>query len=593
MNESQTQVLLNGGIIPQHRNDNLTTLTAQFFESGKSSAQVLAILCGMGVPQPWAERAITEYAKLRGVTETTTQKNDIKMNFTLTELYSRVNDTLNKLKEMKSADSGRVSFTADKAIKVLETTLAQFPLSLKNADLTEITEEIEKGVSPTLKFVIAKSLHNQASAFDWITPIKEMSNYIEAMYNNNTLQFQVSEACNNVLRKGGKLYERLGKDLTNVLTESSDNIKNAFLAVSTKHPWSPECKSILESIARSDRKVHEQKGGKLMNIYSPVITEGNTHTFHLLGKNYMTDGKTVTECKVTDNRYLGILEGLKLCTPSNGCFEIYGGQDKTFSINLTEGTISLGDINLTNASAPELKEAFIGTNFFGYRDHHKIDTVCHLVENFEHVTEMDEILSVNSLVWPSLYLTMIAVSEGVYINKINGGMQLNELKFYSSAGEAVKTAKEFIGYDVSTYLAERLENEGNTEIRNTENRKKIQEMIDFLEGKKHEIATAIKRVGETPELKEAINMVSSEITAKEKELQSTFIAEKKSKNHYLNNGYVEGTLSSDVEGLKKGQEVMVNAEEYASLGDEELIDIVNPKTDKSTYVRKDELSVKL
>ena len=592
--ESQTQVLLNGGIIPQHRNDNLTTLTAQFFESGKSDAQVLAILCGMGVPQPWAERAISEYAKLRGMTETSTnEKNDIKMNFTLTELYSRVNDTLVKLKEMQSADSGRVSFTADKAIKVLEGTLSKFPLSLKNADLTEVTEEIEKGTSPTLKFSIARELHKQAAAFDWINPIKEMSNYIEAMYNNNTLEFQVSEACNTVLRKGGKLYERLGKDLSNVLTESSDNIKNAFLAVSTKHPWSPECKGILESIARADQKVHEQQGGKIINIYSPILTEGNNHTFHLLGKDYTTDGKTVMETKVQDRRYHTVLEGLKLCKTVGDNFEIYGQNDKTFSINLTEGTVSLGNVDLTNASVIEIKEALLGTNFFGYRDNHKIDTVCHLVENFDMVAQMDEIFSVNSLKWPALYLTMIAVSEGVYINKINGGMRMNEMKFYSSAGEAVKIAKEFIGYDVSTYVAEKLEAEGNLEIKNTLNRKKIQEMIDFLEEKKNEISTAIKRVGETPELKEAINMVNSEITAREKELQSTFIAEKKSKNYYLNNGYVEGTLASPVEGMKKGQEVMVNAEEYASLGDEELIDVVNPKTDKSTYVRKDELSVKL
>ena len=117
--------------------------------------------------------------------------------------------------------------------------------------------------------------------------------------------------------------------------------------------------------------------------------------------------------------------------------------------------------------------------------------------------------------------------------------------------------------------------------------------IDKMYKAKNEITAAIKRVGETPELKEAIDMVNSEITAKEKELQSTFVAEKKSKNYYLNNGYVEGTLSANIKGLKKGSEVMVNAEEYASLGDEELIDVVNPKTDKSTYVRKDELSVKL
>ena len=592
INESQTQVYMNGGVIPQQRDNNLTNLTAEFFKSGKSDAQVLAILCGMGVPQSWAEKAVSEYAKLKGVTENSTkQKNDIKMQFTLTELYERVTDTLNKLKEMKSADNGRVSFSADSAIKVLEGTLSKFPVSLKNADLTEITEEIEKSTSPTLKYSIAKELHKGSGLYNWMSPIQEMLGYLESMYSNNTLKFQVSEACNTAAMKGGKLYERLSKDLTKVLSES--NAKNAFLAVSAKHPWSPECKSILESIAREDQVVAEQKGGKLVKTFSPILSEGDNHTFHLMGKNYTTNGKTISETNVTDTRFLGLVEALKLCKNEGDTFNIYGQKDNVLTINLTEGTIKIGEIDLSNSSVIEIKEALLGTNFFNYRDNYKMDTVCHLIEHFDMVTEMDDILSVNSLVWPSLYLTMIAVEEGVYINKFNGGMKMNEMKHYSSAGEAVKVAKEFIGYDVSMYVAEKLEAEGNAEIKLTVERKKIEEMIEFLENKKSEITSAISRVGETDELKEALGLVNSEITSREKELQSTFVTEKKSKSYYLNNGYVEGTLSSNIEGMRKGDEVMVNAEEYASLGDEELIDVVNPKTDKSTYVRKDTLSVKL
>jgi hypothetical protein len=594
INESQTQVLLNGGIIPQHQNDNLITLTAEFFKSGKTDAQVLAILCGMGVPQPWAEKAISEYAKLKGMTENTNnQKNQTKMQFTLTELYGRVMDTLNKLKEMKAADSGRVSYSADQAIRVLEGTLSRFPVSLKNADLKEVSEEIENSASPMLKFSIAKELHRGASTFEWVNPIKEMLNYIESVYTNNTLYFQVSEACDTAHRKGGKLYERLGNDLSKILTESSDNIKNAFLAVSSKHPWSPECKSILESISVAEQKVYEQEGGKIVNILSPVISEGEKHTFHLFGKNYTTDGKTVSETAVNDSRYNAVLEGLNICSREGDELNIYGQNDKTFTINLVEGKINLGEIDLTNSSVIEIKESLLGTNFFNYRENYKIDTVCRLVENFDMVAEMDDILSINSLTFPSLFLTMISVEEGVYMNKINGGMKMNEMKFYSSASEAVKAAKEFIGYDVSLYVAEKLEAEGNLEIRNTENRKKIQEMIDFLESKKSEITSAITRVGETPELKEALDLVSSEIETKEKELQSTFISEKKSKTYYLNQGYVEGDLASDIDGMKKGQQVMVNAEDYSKLGDEELIDVIDPKTDKSTYVRKDALEVKI
>ena len=67
LTESQTQVYINGGVTPQYGTDNLQMLTSQFFKSGRSDAQVLAILCGMGVPQPWAMKAIQEYNALNNM----------------------------------------------------------------------------------------------------------------------------------------------------------------------------------------------------------------------------------------------------------------------------------------------------------------------------------------------------------------------------------------------------------------------------------------------------------------------------------------------------------------------------------------------
>ena len=151
LTESQTQVYINGGVTPQHRNDNLSMLTSQFFKSGKSDAQVLAILCGMGVPQPWALKAIQEYNALNTMggcgcgecAHEDNQKNETKMQFTLTELYDKVTKTLAKLQEMKEADKGRVSYSSANAIKVLENTLPHFPAFLKNADLDTISEELK------------------------------------------------------------------------------------------------------------------------------------------------------------------------------------------------------------------------------------------------------------------------------------------------------------------------------------------------------------------------------------------------------------------------------------------------------------------
>ena len=594
--ESQTQVYMNSRVEPQYHNNNLHMLTAQFFESGKSNAQVLAILCGMGVPQPWALRAIEEYNVTQGCNTCESQdeqKNDTKMQFTLTELYGKVSETLTKLQEMKAADTGRVSYTADNAIKVLEGSLQSFPAFLKNADLSTVSEELENSATPTLKFSIAKSLYNQSTLYSWLNPMQEMISYLDSFYDHSKLAFKVNEAYESAKMRGGKLYERLGKDLFEVLSESAKGMKNKFLSVSHKHPWSPECKSILADIAQQDNVVKEQAGGKIVKMFSPILTEGSNHTFHLYGRDYIFNGKEVKETSVSNPEYHGVVEGLKLCTYNNGTFSIYGQNDKTFNINLDEGTVMLGEINLTGASIIEIKEAFLGTNFFGYRDHNKMETVCRLVESFDMVAEMDDFLSINSLMYPALYLTLLAVEEGVYVHRINGGMRLNEMKHYASAEEACKAVLEFINYDVSSYLVEKLEKEGNLKIRSQENRKKIQEMIDFLEGKKAEITNAVAKVGETPELKEALQIITTELSTKEKELQQTFISEKKSKSDYLNLGYVEGKLKKSAAGLKKGQEVMVNAEEYASMGEGELIDIVDTKSGKSHYLPKEEVEVSL
>jgi len=598
VNESQTQVYINNRIEPQYRNNNLHVLTDQFFKSGKSNEQVLAILCGMGVPQPWALKAIEEYnmANTMGSaceSHEDNQKNDIKMQFTLTELYGKVTDTLTKLQEMKAGDTGRISYTSENAMRVLEETLKMFPAFLKNADLDTVTEDLENSAAPSLKFNIAKTLYNQSTLYSWLNPIQEMISYLDSFYAHGKLAFKVNEAYEFAKRKGGALYERLGNDLYGVLKESSENMKNKFLAVSGKHPWSPECKSILNDLAQEENVVKEQKGGKIVKIFSPVLTEGTTHTFHLHGKDYTYDGKAIKETVVNDIRYHSIIEGLKLCSYNNGMLSIYGQKETSLDIHLDEGTITLGEIDLSKASVIEIKEALLGTNFFGYREHYKIDTVCRLVESYEMIAELDEFVSINSLMYPALFLTLLSVEEGVYVHKINGGMNLNEMKHYSSASKACKDVMEFINYDVSSYLVEQLEKEGNITILNTENRRKIQEMIAFLETKKEEINAAISTVGATPELKEALDLIASELSTKEKQLQETFISEKKSKSYYLNKGYVEGTLSKDTKGLKKGSEVMVNAEEYASSGDSDLIDVVEPKSDKSYYLPKEELGVKL
>ena len=189
-------------------------------------------------------------------------------------------------------------------------------------------------------------------------------------------------------------------------------------------------------------------------------------------------------------------------------------------------------------------------------------------------------------------VTESQVNEGYWINKVNPSMKLNEMKFISSATETVKTIKEFINYDASNVLSEALISEGNEELKTAKIRKELSENIQFLEEKKLKITEVIKKIGQSPELNEALTLLDAELLKFEKQLQETYtIVEKKTKKQYLDDGYVDAVVVKSMNNLKKGQAVMVNAEEYSSLGNEDLLTIIEIETDKEKIIKKSDVKV--
>ena len=148
--------------------------------------------------------------------------------------------------------------------------------------------------------------------------------------------------------------------------------------------------------------------------------------------------------------------------------------------------------------------------------------------------------------------------------------------------------------------------------------------LSFLEEKKAKVKDAIDKLGETEELTEAMNLLEEEISKFEKSLQETYdkvvlggnkgdkskthdgedfeeedekkeeaVTEKKSRNEYLDDGFVEAEITKNGNGLKRGMEVMVSAEDYTSLGDDDQLEVIDPKTGKATICPKSQLSVKI
>jgi len=385
--------------------------------------------------------------------------------------------------------------------------------------------------------------------------------------------------------------ESLTNDLTSLLNES--DVKSKFAAVAAKNPWSMDCKAIVNEMNAEDTNVASTANGKVVSVLSPVLESENGLTFRLHGKNYNFNGADITEANVTDPRFFDVSEGIDMFSRNGNILSLHGENGKSLEYNIAEGTLSMGKVDMTNYSIIELKEALLATNFSGYRNQWQNDKICKFFESVDLLAEMDNFTTIQSQAHKDVFVSVIALDEGIYVNTVNPGMGINEMKKYDTATETVDIVKEFVNFDLSSLLSERLIAEDNEKAIEENKRKDISDAISFLEEKKAEVKATINKIGETEELTEALNLLEAELKGKEKELADSYISEKKTKDDYLNDGFVEASVKKNGQGLKKRQEVLVNAEEYASLGDDDLLTIIVPKNGKSIVLPKEDLEVKI
>jgi len=457
------------------------------------------------------------------------KKNKNTMKFTLVSLYENVTKCIEELKQIAS-DKSRISYSSEKALGILEMFVNSIQTQSKRFeldDIRDIIENIESTSNPTLKFRIAKNLHSQLSAMFWVQPIQNLREFIESVYASNEFLFRVDEAIQKIENQRGALPISLVESLTLLLDENNDNAKSKFKNIAKKNLWSTECKAIANELLVAESKLIDTSQGKIIKTLSPVLESSDGLSFYLHGKVYTIKGSEITEGTVNDARFYNVIEGLKLFKHDGDSLVTFGESGKTLEYSLKEGTLTLGNVDMTNASIVDLSEALLATNFSGYKNHYKNDVICSFFESIELLHEMDNFTTIQSQEWLNLFLTVIAVDETIFVNKVNPAMQLNEMKKVQSATEAVESVKEFINFDIAPILSERLVSENNSKAIQAVKINAITEKLTFLEEQKQTISDAITKLGSTNELNAAMNLLEGEIRKTEIELSGSYLSEKK------------------------------------------------------------------
>lgn len=519
-------------------NTNLINLIASYKKTGQSDEVIKQCLWQLGMIPEIVESHLDYYNKHTGQInkDINIVKENKDMKLTIKKLHVQSEKTLAALEEMKSDNS--LGFSASSAQRIIENALAS--LQISKDDQTVMEEKIKAGyeindtlVNPVVKYSVAENLYSSLTQYDWLMPVTDLRNMIAETFVGDKWSYVTANFANSLAsQSSNQAFANLYESLVNTLIDE-ENTRLALKKVLLENSWNSNAKSILSSIVAEekaeqgevDERIYENSSCSVKKNISPIIVDENKRIFNLNGKDYIFDGETFQEANVTDKKYLNVLEGLKLMKyeADKDRLVYYGKNNMVLEYNCQTDEISLTGIEgLNEMSIIDINETLKRCGIFDRETIGNCEKLVKFFESKDILCEIDTATTIQSDKFAGLYITVINVNEGVYVNKVNAPFGVNEMVLYKTAKEACAAIKDFMKYDATSILENKLKEEGEKDAIIESKRNEIKDTLTFLDEKRAQLIQGLQETDNNEQLKEALKLVENEIRKFEKELQETY-----------------------------------------------------------------------
>ena len=523
-------------------NTNLYNLIGSYKKTGQSDDVIRQSLWQLGFIPELVESHLEYYNKQNPTTDNKNNKvNENKgMKLTLETLHTCANKTISSLEEMKSDNS--LGFSATAAKSIIENCMSN--LQITKDDEVVLQEKIKMGykiddslVNPVLKYSVAENLYNSLTQYDWLKPVSDLRNMISESFVGDKWSYIASNFAKSLTRQGNnEAFANLYESIVNTLIDE-DNTRLALKNVLLENSWNREGKNILSMIIAEEKselgevneKIYENSNCSFQKNISPLIIDNENRIFNLNGKDYIFNGKTLTEAKVTDRKYLNVLEGLKLFKYDSDKDRLvyHGKNNMLLEYSCKDDTIGLtGDENINDKSIIDIYETLKRCGIFNRETMHHCEPIVRFLESRDILAEIDTITTIKNNKFAGVFVSVINVNGGVYVNKVNQPFNINELVLCESAKQACEVIKDFMKYDATSILEDKLKEEGEQNAIIESERNEIKDTLSFLNEKRNELIKAMQETNNDEKLVEALKLVESEIHKFEKQLQENYLKQK-------------------------------------------------------------------
>lgn len=519
-------------------NPNLYNLIGSFKKTGQSDDVIRQSLWQLGFIPELIECHLEYFNKQNPAKETKPEivKENSYMKLTLENLHKNASKTISALEEMKSDNS--LGFSATAAKSIIENCMSK--LQITKDDEVVLQEKIKMGykiddtlVNPVLKYSVSENLFKSLTQYDWLKPVADLRNMISESFVSDKWGYIASNFAKSLTRQGSNdAFVNLYESVIDTLIDE-ENPRLALKTVLLENSWNREGKRILEMIVAEEKselgevnkKIFENSNCSIQRNISPLLEDEDNKIFNLNGKNYVFNGKTIEEAHVTNRQYLNVLEGLKLMKYESDKDRLvyYGKNNMLLEYNCSNGNIGLtGDENINDKSIIDIYETLKKCGIFNRETIHHCEPLVKLIESKDMLTDIDSITTIKNDKFAGVFISIINVTEGVYVNKVNHSFNVNEMVLCESAKKACEVVKDFMNYDATSILETRLKEEGEQQAIIESERNEIKDTLSFLNEKRNELISAMQETNNNEQLANALKLVESEIHKFEKQLQETY-----------------------------------------------------------------------
>jgi len=613
LNEMFVGVYSNG-YIPS-RNDygfnNLKDLTRQLDNGKRSAGQVYAILMGMGVPFDRAKHATENFFEGASKKETlyyydANDKNKInimvKKDYNLEDLKARLTSLKEEIKPIAEDEVTKINYSAKRVFEILESSVIR--VTVLDESLTALIEEKD----PSKRSLLLNRVHEahikgnpvfnsivtsieEVKNFNDLVPVAEFLGEMYQFLNENKFKYLLTRAY--LLLEGdtrNNYYKYALEDIMYLIEKDEEAIRDTLVNVLDKHRWIPSVKTILEAYSTFDRstnKLASNKDGVVNRVYSPVqINEDKSLIFYLDNGYFKLHENEITIAKKGDlnANFMRLQKVFETFKVNNDKFLTYG-RNNVLEIDPNEGTVKLNEKEVDIKDFQSFRNKLIAKSFYSMNDMGQLDELFYFMNSLDNIKEIDFVTSVKSVIAENVKVNLFNIDDKIYIQRINPSMKVNEFVEVESATKAQELMTEYINFDISKSVYDKLEEENKKRLDLEEKKAVIVDEINFISENKIKLEKALKIYGKSEQLQEGVELLKTELKDKEIELQKIYqelggtLTEAKSLE---DRGYIPATISENEGPFKKGDTVYVYAEDYTTKGDKEKVGVIAVKGKKET-----------